>query len=116
MLGATGSFCCRLNRCQVVATTIADGARAMATIAARVLQASIDSPTRWCFLARCRRLIIVDVSDAVWSNLRLVSVASVPCGPPGARESIGTAQHGHAECMDGRRRRRPTKAARASAL
>ena len=45
MLGATGSFCCRLNRCRVVATTIADGARAMATIAARVLQASIDSPT-----------------------------------------------------------------------
>ena len=64
MLGATGSFCCRLNRFRVVATTIADGARAMATIAARVLQASIDSPTRWCFLARCRRLIIVDVSDA----------------------------------------------------
>ena len=45
MLGATGSFCCRLNRCRVVATTIADGARAMATIVARVLQASIDSPT-----------------------------------------------------------------------
>ena len=45
MLGATGSFCCRLNRCRVVATIIADGARAMATIAARVLQASIDSPT-----------------------------------------------------------------------
>ena len=64
-LGATGFFCCRLNRCRVVATTIADGSRAMATIAARVLQASIDSPTAaCCFLARCRRLIIIDASDA----------------------------------------------------
>ena len=38
MLGPTGIFWCRLNCCRVVATTIADDARAMPTIAARVLQ------------------------------------------------------------------------------
>ena len=43
LLGLTGIFCCRLICFWVVATTIADDARAMPTIAARVLQDIDDS-------------------------------------------------------------------------
>ena len=86
MLGATGSFCCRLNRCQVVATTIADGARAMATIAARVLQASIDSPT-----SAGAFLHVAAASSLLTSATHMVESAACQCciGPVWTAGSAG---------------------------